>query len=75
MDQNRPYTCLSCGSNKLVFGYMGGAANVFVPSGIFTMNGFKTRSYTCLDCGQIGHFLPMDKLVRLRERYNHLQDE
>ncbi len=73
MDQNRHYTCLACGSSRLVFGYLSGGGSIFVPSGIFTMNGFRTRTYVCMDCGQLGHFLSMQKLVKLREKYSHLQ--
>ncbi len=75
MDQNRPYACLACGSTRLVFGYLGGGANIFIPSGIFTMNGFKTRAYVCMDCGQLGQFLTNEKLAKLREKYSHLQSE
>lgn len=75
MDQNRPYSCLACGSSRLVFGYLSGGASLFVPSGIFTMNGFKTRTYVCLDCGQLGHFLSQERLTKLREKYTHLQFE
>lgn len=75
MDEKRNYVCQACKSSKLIFGYLGGAANVFVPSGIFTMNGFKTRTFVCLECGQLGQFISTDKLVKLREKFSTLQAE
>jgi hypothetical protein len=62
------FKCLACGSTDLCFGYQGTAANVFVPSGVFTFHGYKTRSYVCLRCGQMGHFMAKDKLDKLREK-------
>ena len=75
MDKNRPYSCLACGSTRLVFGYLSGGGSIFVPSGIFTMNGFRTRTYVCMDCGQVGHFLTLEKVAKLRDKYAHLQSE
>lgn len=75
MSQNRPYACLACGSTRLVFGYLGGGASLFIPSGVFTMNGFRTRTYVCTDCGQIGQFLTQEKLARLREKFRDLHPD
>jgi DNA-directed RNA polymerase subunit RPC12/RpoP len=68
------YKCLACGSTDLCFGYQGTAANVFVPSGVFTFHGFKTRSYVCLRCGQMGHFMAKDKLEKLRIKLKTIFD-
>jgi DNA-directed RNA polymerase subunit RPC12/RpoP len=68
------YKCLACGSTDLCFGYQGTAANVFVPSGVFTFHGFKTRTYVCLRCGQMGHFMAKDKLEKLRAKLKTIFD-
>jgi len=62
------FRCLACGSTELCFGYLGTAANVFVPTGVFTIHGFRTRSYVCLSCGTMGHFIAKDKLEKLKEK-------
>jgi hypothetical protein len=68
--------CVSCGSTELCFGYLGTAANVFVPTGVFTLHGFKTRSYVCLKCGQMGQYIPKDKLEKLKEKLgSHFDDQ
>ncbi len=64
------YKCLVCGGTDLCFGYVGTPANVFVPTGTFTFHGFKTRSYVCLKCGNVGHFMSKDRLQKLRERFS-----
>lgn len=71
---NEKFKCLACGSTDLCFGYQGTAANVFVPSGMFTFHGFKTRSYVCLRCGQMGHFMAKDKLEKLRAKLKTIFD-
>lgn len=68
------FKCLACGSTDLCFGYQGTAANVFVPSGVFTFHGFKTRSYVCLRCGHMGHFMAKDKLEKLRGKLKTIFD-
>ena len=60
--------CLICGSTDFCFGYQGAASNVFVPSGMFTIHGYRTRSYVCLNCGHMGNYIAKDKLERLREK-------
>ncbi|MCP4213099.1 MAG: hypothetical protein GY765_00515 [bacterium] len=62
------FKCLHCGSTEMCFGYQGAAANVFVPNGLFTIHGYKTRAYICLDCGVMGHYMPKDKLERMKQR-------
>jgi len=68
------FKCLSCGSTDLCFGYQGTATNVFVPTGVFTIHGYKTRSYVCLRCGQMGHFMAKDKLEKLRAKLKTVFD-
>jgi len=68
------FKCLACGSTDLCFGYQGTATNVFVPSGVFTFHGFKTRSYVCLRCGHMGHFMAKDKLEKLRAKLKTIFD-
>jgi len=68
------FKCLGCGSTDLCFGYQGTSSNVFVPSGVFTIHGYKTRSYVCLKCGQMGHFMAKDKLEKLREKIKTVFD-
>jgi len=68
------YKCLACGSTDLCFGYQGTATNVFVPTGVFTFHGYKTRSYVCLRCGQMGHFMAKDKLEKLRAKLKTIFD-
>lgn len=67
------FKCLSCGSTDLCFGYLS-TANVFVPTGVFTIHGFKTRSYVCLRCGQMGHFMAKDKLEKLKAKLKTVFD-
>ncbi len=62
------YKCMHCGSTELAFGYQGTSSNVFVPSGLFTFHGYKTRSYVCLQCGHLGHYMPKTGLDKLKER-------
>lgn len=71
---NEKFKCLSCGSTDLCFGYQGTAANVFVPSGVFTFHGYRTLSYVCLRCGQMGHFMAKDKLEKLRVKLKAIFD-
>jgi hypothetical protein len=68
--------CVSCGGTNLCFGYLGAMKNVFVPSGLFTMAGFRTRSFVCLDCGHIGQYIQKDRLKKLRDKFEReLEDE
>lgn len=62
------FKCTQCGSTDLCFGYLGTAANVFVPTGFWTLHGYRTRSFVCLKCGSLGHYIPQHKLVKLREK-------
>jgi DNA-directed RNA polymerase subunit RPC12/RpoP len=63
------FKCTLCGSTDQCFGYLATPANVFIPTGIFTFHGFKSRSYVCLKCGHITNYIPPDKLARLREKF------
>ncbi len=68
------FKCLNCGSTELCFGYLGTTSNVFVPTGVFTVHGYRTRSYVCLKCGYMGNYLPKDKLEKLREKFSTQYD-
>ncbi len=74
MTDSRPLVCPLCGASELCFGYIGNSSNVFVPSGVFTIHGFRTRSFACLSCGHVSQFVPRDKLEKLREKF-HEHDE
>ena len=65
------FSCVACGGKNLCFGYLGigGVSNVFIPSGVFSVSGSKTRSYVCLNCGYIGQFIPQSKLEKMRDRF------
>ena len=63
------FQCVACGGKELCFGYLGSAATTFVPSGMFTIHGYRFRSYVCLNCGSIGQYIPKDKLDNLREKF------
>jgi len=63
------FKCIACGSTDLCFGYQGTAANVFVPTGTFTLHGYRSRSYVCLKCGNMSQFIPKDKLEKLKEKF------
>jgi Zn ribbon nucleic-acid-binding protein len=71
------FSCVACGGENLCFGYLGigGVSNVFVPSGVFSVSGSKTRSYVCLNCGHVGQYIPKSKIERLRERFKEELDE
>ena len=60
--------CTACGSERVVFGYTGNASNTFVPSNIFVVYGFRTRSYVCLDCGHVSNFISREKIEKLKAR-------
>ncbi|MCU0286985.1 MAG: hypothetical protein MUF15_11370 [Acidobacteria bacterium] len=62
--------CMSCGSTELCFGYLGTTSNTFVPTGVFTVHGYRSRSYVCLKCGQMGLYMPQDKLEKLKEKFS-----
>lgn len=66
--------CPCCESKELCFGYLGTPPDVFVPTGVFTLHGYRTRSYVCLKCGHVGQFLSRDKLDKLRQRYRVLEE-
>ena len=68
MDADQKKLCLACQRSNLCFGYIGTSSNTFVPAGIFSVTGFRTRSYVCLDCGHVGQFLMEDKIKKLREK-------
>ncbi|MCP4152309.1 MAG: hypothetical protein GY757_31520 [bacterium] len=67
--------CTLCESTEICFGYLGSAANVFVPTGTFTIHGYRTRAYVCLNCGHLGHYISMDKLEKLRNKLNAQYEE
>jgi len=75
MNEEITHKCLACGSTEIVFGYLGGTASVFVPSGVFTMYGYKTRTFVCLKCGQVNQYLSKSKLMKLKEKYQNLESE
>jgi len=62
------YKCPICGSMDLCFGYLGTPGTTFIPTGVFTIHGFKTRSYVCLKCGYLTNYIPRDKLRKLAEK-------
>lgn len=66
--------CTACGSQRLVFGYNGNASNVFVPSSVFVIYGFRVRSYVCLDCGHVGQFISKEKLEKLKARVGEREE-
>lgn len=63
------FKCSACEGTELCFGYQGTAANVFVPTGTFTLHGYRSRSYVCLKCGHMSHYIPKDKLEKLKEKF------
>lgn len=69
--------CVACGGENLCFGYLGikGVSNVFIPSGVFSVSGSKTRSYVCLNCGYVNQYMPENKLERLRGRFKEEVEE
>lgn len=74
-DRFEKFKCTQCGSMELCFGYLGTAANVFVPSGFWTLHGFRTRSFVCLKCGHMGHYIPKHKLLKMREKIKDAYSE
>ncbi len=66
--------CTACGSQRLVFGYTGNSSNAFVPSNIFVVYGFRTRSYVCLDCGHVSQFISKEKLDKLKSRIGEREE-
>ena len=66
------FKCPQCDSSELCFGYQGTASNVFVPSGVFTFHGYKTRAFVCLKCGSLSHYIPKDRLAKLKEKFKEL---
>ncbi len=66
--QQTSLKCLACGSTELGFGNLATPANVFIPTGMFTVYGFKSRAYVCLKCGTIGHYLPKDTVEKLKDK-------
>ena len=68
MEELKKRTCVACGSQKLCFGYLGTAANAFIPSGIFTIHGFRSRAYVCFDCGYVGQYISKEKMEKLKEK-------
>ncbi len=75
MKFKREFTCVDCGGKNVCFGYTGSTSNVFVPSGIFVVHGYRTRSYVCLDCGHISQYIPESGLEKLRLRFSSRLDE
>jgi DNA-directed RNA polymerase subunit RPC12/RpoP len=69
MAEQVQFKCIACGSTELCFGYQGTAANVFVPTGTFTVHGYRSRSYVCLKCGHMSDYIPKDKLEKLKEKF------
>jgi len=66
---NTGFCCLACGGKELCLGYQGTAASMFIPSNMFTLNGYRIRTYVCLKCGHVGQYMSKDRLQKLRERY------
>ena len=71
------FSCVACGGENLCFGYLGigGVSNVFIPSGVFSVSGSKTRSFVCLNCGYVGQYIPQNKLDRMRNRFKEEVEE
>lgn len=63
------FKCTACGGTDLCFGNLGTGTNSFIPSGVFTVYGFRIRSFVCLKCGHVQNYIPKDKLQRLRQRF------
>ncbi len=68
LSESQSFKCLHCGSAELCFGYQGTSTNVFVPSGTFTFHGYKTRAYVCLKCGVMGHYIPKNSLLKMKDK-------
>jgi hypothetical protein len=62
------FSCTACGGESLCYGYLGISSNVFVPSGVYTVGGFRTRSFVCLNCGYVGQYIPKGKIVKLKQK-------
>ena len=62
------FSCTSCGGESLCYGYVGISSNVFVPSGVYTVGGFRTRSFVCLNCGYVGQYIPKSKVEKLKQK-------
>ena len=62
--------CVSCGGTNLIFGYVGPVKNVFIPSGLFTISGFRTRSFVCLNCGHISQYIPKEGIKKLNDKFH-----
>ena len=75
MEEVKRRNCIACGSHRLCFGYLGTAANSFVPSGIFTIHGFRSRAYVCFDCGHVGQYISKEKMEKLKEKLKDRMDE
>jgi hypothetical protein len=75
MTKSQGFGCAICGGKEVCFGYLGTAGTNFVPSGTFTISGFRIRSYVCLNCGHIWQYLPQDKVEKLREKFTGEDDE
>ncbi len=60
--------CAKCSSQTVCYGYMGSGGSVFVPSGVFTVNGYRLRSFVCLNCGFVESYVPKYKLEKLKEK-------
>lgn len=66
--------CTACGSERLVFGYTGNSSNTFVPSNVFVVYGFRTRSFVCLNCGFVHQFISKEKLEKLKKRIGEREE-
>jgi hypothetical protein len=62
------FKCMQCGGTDLCFGYQGTSSNVFVPSGMFTIHGYKIRAYVCLYCGTVSQYIPMSRMQKLKDK-------
>ena len=68
MNSQQKRVCVACGSTSLCYGYVGTATNAFIPSGLFTIHGYRNRAYVCIDCGYVGQYISREKLEKLKEK-------
>lgn len=74
MDIVQQFACIACGGTELCFGELGKPSNIFIPSGVFTIYGFRTRSYVCLSCGHVNTYVPREKVERLKRKFKEDED-
>jgi hypothetical protein len=65
----KKHQCVACGGEHLCFGYIGPVKNVFIPSGLFTIAGFRIRSFVCLDCGHVSQYMSAETVKKLKNKF------